>query len=112
MKQINLSRRLVLENRQKTPDGAGGWVQSWVPLGTIWAKIETSTGRREAREHADQSVNKVKITTRNAPMDSDARVKPGQRLVEGSNVFLVDAVAETEPHGLYLTCWARKETIL
>lgn len=112
MEYVNLSRRLVLEDRQKTPDGAGGWTQSWVALGTLWAKIETGSGRRESREQADQSAHKVKITLRNAPYGTNARPKPGQRLVEGQKIFVIDAVAETDPQGLYLICWARRESII
>jgi head-tail adaptor len=34
-----LSRRLVLEAPDRVPDGAGGFSETWVALGHVWAEI-------------------------------------------------------------------------
>lgn len=112
MSYVDFSRRLVLQERQKLPDNAGGYLVDWVSLGTIWAKIETTSGRRENRAQGQQSVTKLRITVRSAAIDSDARVKPGQRFLEGNRVFMIDAVSEEAKDGLYLTCWAKEEVVI
>ena len=44
-----------------------------------------------------------------APVASPSRPKAGQRLVEGTRLFLIQAVTERDPDGRYLTCFAREE---
>ncbi|MFT7254059.1 MAG: head-tail adaptor, partial [Paracoccaceae bacterium] len=34
----DLSRRLTLEAAVRLPDGAGGFSETWEPLGHIWAE--------------------------------------------------------------------------
>ena len=43
-----LSRKLVLEEAQRVPDGAGGFALTWVTKGTLWAAVEAGAGRGRA----------------------------------------------------------------
>ena len=36
MSVVELNRKLVLEKPARQADGAGGYEQSWVPVGVLW----------------------------------------------------------------------------
>jgi head-tail adaptor len=38
---VVLNRRLVLEAASRLPDGAGGYAETWVVLGELWADIRS-----------------------------------------------------------------------
>lgn len=103
-----LERRMELQGRSRLPDGAGGFSESWVPLGVLWAAVAPGTGRDGSVDLVATSELPLRITVRAAPEGSLARVRPGQRLVEGARRYRVLAVAEAGR--LYLTCHAREET--
>ena len=111
MKDVQLTRKLVLEDAQRIADGAGGFSESWVSLGTLWADVQARTGRE--RDAGDLSVASVgyRITVRGAPEGAPSRPRPDQRLREGNRVFVIQAVAERDPQGRYLTCFAREEIV-
>ena len=44
MKAPHLNRALVLEGAQRTPDGAGGFIEAWSSLGTLWAEVLPGSG--------------------------------------------------------------------
>lgn len=104
-----LTRRLLLETPERVPDGAGGFVESWVPLGTLWAEVTARSGRELGGGAAALSKVSYKITVRAAPYGSTARPKAEQRFREGVRLFRISAVAEDGP--LYLTCFATEEVI-
>lgn len=108
MSGVRLSRALVLEAPVTVPDGAGGFAQSWVALGTLWAEVLPGAGRESGGEVAVAQVA-YRITVRAAPVGSDARPKPEQRFRDGARLFTILAVAERDAEGRYLTCFAREE---
>lgn len=105
----NLNRKLVLEASQKIADGAGGFTEIWVALGTVWADVAARTGRERAEGGAPVSTMSYKITVRGAPVGSAARPQPDQRFRDGGRTLLIQAVAERDPQGRYLTCFADEE---
>lgn len=105
----NLDRRLVLEERRRTADGAGGFDESWAALGTLWAVMEPARGREVTGAAGALARVPWRITVRGAPMGSPRRPRAGQRLRDGGRVFAVLAVAEADPGGRYLTCFAEEE---
>lgn len=104
-----LNRRLVLENPQRVSDGAGGFVESWVPLGVIWAQVTSRTGRETGLSGDAISAMNYKILIRGAPYGAPDRPKPEQRFREGARLFIIQAVAEDDIDGRYLTCFATEE---
>ena len=104
-----LNRRLVLEAPVVAPDGAGGQIESWVAMGTLWAEIHPKTGREATGEAGALSVRAFRITVRGAPMGASNRPRPGQRFRQQTRLFRIVAVTEAERGGLYLTCEAREE---
>lgn len=109
MKPVNLNRHLVLEAPERSPDGAGGYTETWQPIGEIWAEIVARTGRDVVGSTVQQSRTGYKITVRAAPYGAPSRPKPEQRLRDGSRLFRIEAVTEQDVLGRYLTCYAQEE---
>lgn len=109
MSRVRLSRRLTLEAPQRSDDGAGGFVETWLPLGDLWADVTARTGRERAEGTAPVSRMNYKIVVRSAPHGASARPMPEQRFREGNRVFHIQAVADRDPEGRYLTCFADEE---
>ncbi|WP_372604176.1 head-tail adaptor protein [Actibacterium sp.] len=104
-----LSRRLVLEAPQRLPDGAGGFVQSWGPLGSMYAEVLPGSGREVAGQSVALSRLSYRITVRGAPVGASFRPKPDQRFREGDRIFRILAVTERDARAAYLTCYAEEE---
>lgn len=109
MADFTLNRRLVLEEADRVPDGAGGWDESWAALGTLWADLRARTGREAGGEAVSLSRTGYRITVRAAPHDAPSRPRPGQRFRDGARVFDIVSVAEADRAGRYLTCLAEEE---
>lgn len=109
MSAPRLNRALMLEGAQDVPDGAGGFDRIWMPLGTLWAEVTARTGRQARGEAGPVSVTPWRIVLRGAPVGDPARPEAGQRFREGSRVWRIEAVAERDPEGRYLTCFAEEE---
>ncbi len=107
----NLTRALELENPVETSDGAGGVIRSWEVLGTLWAEVVARTGREREGDGAQISLTGYRITVRAAPVGSTMRPRPEQRFRDGTRLFRITAVAERDPRGRYLTCFAEEEVV-
>ncbi|MCC5993406.1 MAG: head-tail adaptor protein [Rhodobacteraceae bacterium] len=105
-----LTRALVLESPVTLPDGAGGFVTGWQPLGTHWAAIRAGGGRERLATLGPLGEVRLRITLRAAPHGSDRRPRPDQRFREGVRIFRILAVAEADAQGRYLICTAQEET--
>jgi len=109
VKGVCLNRKLLLEEPLQTPDGAGGYSESWAPLGTLWAEVSPGTGSESAGQFLTLSSVPYKITVRGAPEGAPSRPKPDQRFREGTRIYRILAVAERDAQGRYLTCFSREE---
>lgn len=107
-----LNRALVLEEPMRVSDGAGGFSEGWTTLGTLWAEVTARTGREAAQGGAAVSRVSYKIVVRGAPFGAPDRPLPEQRFREGTRVFSIQAVAERDPEGRYLTCFADEEVVV
>ena len=111
MKRPQLNRNLTLENKDRIPDGGGGFSEVWTPLGTHWAEITTRAGSARAEAGVPVSAVSYKIVVRGSPHGAPSRPVPGQRFREGQRLFSIIAVAERDASGLYLTCFAEEEIV-
>lgn len=102
----NLTRKLVLEDPQRAPDGAGGYTETWVALGTLWAEVKSLSGRLAGDS---VSLQKYRITLRASPEGFASRPRPDQRFRDNDRLYRIDAVAEIGPGARYLTCFAVEE---
>ena len=112
MSTPDLCQPLVLEKPQLVEDGAGGFTQGWLALGTLWAQITAGTGRETAASATPVSRVPYKIIVRGAPWGNPERPAPAQRFRDGSRVFNITAVTEHDPQGRYLICFAQEELVV
>lgn len=106
---IHLNRKLVLEAPVRALDGAGGHVETWTALGTLWASVKSGTGRESRSEFLTLSKVPYRIIVRAAPEGSPSRPRPEQRFREGNRVFRILAVSEYDARAHYLICHAKEE---
>ncbi len=109
MRPVRLSEALILEGPEQVPDGAGGFAEQWVALGTVWAEVVAGTGRERIEEIVTLSMVPWRITVRGAPVGAASRPKAGQRFRSGARIFRILSVAERDPEGRYLLCLAHEE---
>ena len=106
-----LNRKLVLEAPQQVPDGAGGLSEVWVTLGALWAQVRAGSGRGVEEDFLTLSYVPYRIMVRAAPPGALSRPRPEQRLREGARIYRIIAVADTDPAGRFLPCFAREEEV-
>lgn len=106
-----LRRKLTLEARERVPDGAGGFQESWAAVGTLWAEVKAGTGRETGETPLTLSRVPYRITVRAAPPGAPSRPTPDQRFREGGRVFRILAVSDADAGGRYLTCFTREEEV-
>lgn len=104
-----MTRRLTLEQKTRIADGAGGFSESWGPLGVLWANVDARSGRMRGGDGTQVSVVHYRIVVRAAPDGSDMRPRADQRFTDAARAYVIDAVAPHDAAGFYLECWARIE---
>lgn len=108
MKSVKLARRLVLEACQLEPDGSGGYVVDWQPLGFLWADIRARSGREDFVAGANVPRVKYRILVRGSPVGSPSRPNADQRFREGHRIFDIVTVADADPDGRFLEILAEE----
>ena len=93
------------------PDGAGGFAETWVERGRLWAEIRPGSGKESRGVLTALSRVPYRITVRATPPGADSRPKPEQRFREGTRLFHILAVTEQDLDGRYLTCHAEEEVV-
>ena len=109
MKTPRLNRRLTLESPSRVSDSAGGFVESWVPLGVLWAELKARTGRETTVAGTAVSAVPYAVIVRGAPVGHPERPMAEQRFRDGNRLFHIRSVAERDPEGRYLVCMADEE---
>ena len=104
-----LNTPLVLEAPLRVDDGIGGHSVVWTALGQVWGEMKASAGRESRGEVGALSVVTWAVTLRAAPAGDPRRPAAGQRLRHGPRLFRIEAVAERDFAGHFLTCFAKEE---
>jgi head-tail adaptor len=107
--RVALKRELVLEAEVAAADGAGGFAQSWVEVGRLWAEVVPGSGVLSAGEEVPLARQPLRITVRGAAVGAPSRPVAGQRFRDGARVYAILAVTERDPDGRWLVCAAREE---
>lgn len=105
----DLNRKLALEHAVRVADGAGGYAMAWETLGTIWGALKASAGRQRSGSAGPVAVSRYTVTVRAAPIGAVSRPVAGQRFRDGTRIFAIRAVSETDGTGLYLACRVEEE---
>lgn len=100
---------LTLEAQDRRPDGMGGFMLEWRALGQVWAEMKSGAGAAQRGEIGPVASVGWQITVRAARAGDPRRPKPGQRLRMGQRLFGIQAVAERDAAGRWLTCFAKEE---
>ena len=109
MNRPELNRKLTLETATRVPDDAGGYDVVWQALGQLWADVKPGTGRERAAHNLPRSIVPLRVTIRATPFGAPSRPFAGQRFRDGSRVYNINAVTESDLAGRYLTCHAQEE---
>lgn len=94
-----LSRRVVLEQLTRTPDGAGGATESWSTVATIFAAVRALSGSEGFvfDRMTGRATHEIIIRHR-----SDA--KPTMRFRLGARLFEILAVLDEDGRRRHLRC--------
>lgn len=95
---------LTLEAATLTGDGAGGHVQQWAEVGTLFARVEPVSA--VSRFGADRQRETV---THRVTMRMRAGVAGGMRLRRRGRAFDIVTVHDPDETGRYLVCRVREE---
>ncbi len=95
---------LVLEQATPTPDGAGGFTETWSEIAAVFARLQPIVVRE--RFGADQTLEEVthRVTIRYRP-----DVASGMRFVMGDRVLSILTVHDSDETGRYLICRTREQ---
>ena len=94
----SLNQRATLRAQTLTPDGGGGYSESWDVVAIVWARLEPVSGADSTRAGKLESRVRHKLTLRR----SNA-VAAGQRVEIGARVFAVRALLDDGPQSQLLT---------
>lgn len=100
---------LELESPHRQADGLGGHVIIWQRLGILYGAMDSGSGRLRTAQVGPQSVVSWRISVRAAPAGNPRRPRAGQRFRLGQRLFAIEAVAEQDAAGRWLTCFANEE---
>lgn len=110
-RQISLNWPLTLEERQRTADGSGGFTETWVELGMLWADVRARGARSTEVTAGATTLVRYQIFVRGAHEGDPKRPQVGQRFRNGSKAYTIESVSENDPRGAYLLCVAQEEVL-
>lgn len=94
----SLNQRATVRAQTLTPDGGGGYTESWDVVASVWARLDPVTGSDRMRADKLESRVRHKITLRRSNAFA-----AGQRVEIGARVFAVRALLDDGPQSQFLT---------
>jgi len=94
-----LNQRARILARATEPDGAGGVVESWNTVATVWAKLESLSGAEEFVAQAIRTRARYRVTVRR-----NAAFEPARRVAIGARTFRILDVLDDASPTLTLLC--------
>ena len=92
-----LRHRTTIQQLVNTDDGAGGSIETWQNVATVWAAIEPLRGNERYTAQQVQSTLSHKVTIR-----YHEGVKPQMRLTYKGRIFDIEAVIDIEERHRWL----------
>ena len=99
-----LRTELVLEAASLTPDGAGGYSESWGEVALLFALLEPLRANR--RFAAAQFLEEV---SHRATLRFRSDVTAGMRMRKGNRVFRIITVHDPDETGRFLVCLMQED---
>jgi SPP1 family predicted phage head-tail adaptor len=93
-----LNQRASVLARTMTPDGGGGFSESWNAIAMLWVRVEPLSGGDVFGPDAVESRVRFRITIRR-----NANVAAGQRIAIGARTFRIHAVLDEGPNAPLMT---------
>lgn len=93
-----LNQRAEIEARTLTPDGGGGYSESWDVIANVWVSIAPSSGGDVFGPDQTESRVRHKITLRRLN-----NIAAGQRVIVGTRSFRIHAVLDEGPNATLMT---------
>lgn len=95
---------LSLEEATLTPDGAGGHVESWNEVATVYARVEpiSATSRFGAGQTLETVTHRITLRHRQ-------NIASGMRFRLRAHVFAIVTVHDPDETQRYLVCQTREE---
>lgn len=96
--------RLVLERPVETPDGQGGVMRTFEPLGAVWARIEpvTALARETAGSQRMTVTHRIHLRARDD-------LRAAMRFRKGGRLFSIHTVFDPDESGRYRVCDCEEE---
>jgi SPP1 family predicted phage head-tail adaptor len=94
----NLNQRAGLLAPILTPDGGGGYGESWTTIATIWCNVQPQSGEDVFGPDAVEQRVRHRVTIRRL-----AGVAAGQRLAIGSRTLRIHDVLDEGPQASLMT---------
>jgi SPP1 family predicted phage head-tail adaptor len=85
----NLNQRANILGATLTPDGGGGYSESWNAIATVWCKVEPQSGDDVFGPDAVEQRARHRVTIRRLPS-----VAAGQRVAIGSRTLRIHGVLD------------------
>lgn len=95
-----LRHRLALQQETVTPDGSGGYTQSWQNVADLWAEILPISGKERLFAGQMQAEISHKITIR-----FRTGIVAGMRLLYDSRAFNIRAILNPKENDEVLELW-------
>lgn len=95
MRVPQTDRRVALEGRVTTPDGAGGFSAGWLKRGELWAAFTPAQGSAGQEAGQPSAASRYRVIIRAAEVGSPRRPLAGERLVEGPRRFDILTVGDS-----------------
>ena len=91
VKIAELNKRIVIEEYSRTPDGQGGFVETWATFATVWAKIKPVEQKERIFGQQVSPLTTHKITIRKLNnINSKMRITHEGRIFQINGQILMD----------------------
>lgn len=97
----SLRSPLALEEPMNSDDPGGGFYESWVSLGVVWAKIQPANAldAKRAEHFAGQVSHRIVVRR-----DPQQPIRSGMRFVTALRIFRILAMYDPDERGAMLMC--------
>ncbi len=93
-----LSQRAALQANTLTPDGAGGYSESWMTFAIVWTKIEPAAASDVFGPDRLESRARHRIT-----LQRRSDLSAGQRIIAGPRTFRVHGILDKGARARFVT---------